>query len=152
MGSTVALTGNDTFIINNRIFSDQADGDIVTITFPNDIATVKVGKNGNAMFGLNEAGRQADVMVKVVRGSSDDKFLLQLLNLQLDNFASTVLMIGEAVKKIGDGAGNIASDTFIFGGGVFVKPVEMKTNVEGDSEQSTSSYHMKFSKAARVIT
>jgi hypothetical protein len=71
---------------------------------------------------------------------------------QDQNFAGTVLMIGEFVKKIGDGAGGIANDTYITSGGIFLKRVNAKSNVEGDTGQSVSEYKMKFSNAPRTIT
>ena len=150
--ASVALTGADTISINNRIFNDLADGDVGALTFPNDIAQVKTGKNGNSIYSLNESGRQSELVVRVVRGSYDDKFLNGLLVQQQANFAGTVLLIGELVKKLGDGKGNISSDTYILSGGVFTKQVEAKINVEGDTEQSVSIYHIKFSNSPRAIT
>lgn len=150
--STVAMSGSDTININNRVFADLADGDCVTLDFPNDIAQVKTGKNGNSIYGLNETGRQSEVKIRVIRGSSDDKFLNGLLAQQQANFAGFVLMIGQFIKKLGDGAGNIASDTYIMSGGVFTKQVPGKNNVEGDTEQSVSVYTIKFSNSPRVIT
>jgi hypothetical protein len=150
--STLALSGNDTVNINNRIFSDLADGNCVELTFPNDIANVKTGKNGNSIYGLNETGKQCEVKLRVIRGSSDDKFLNNLLAQQQQNFAQTVLMIGQFIKKLGDGAGNVTSDTYIMSGGIFTKIPEAKTNVEGEPEQSVAMYTLKFSNAPRVIT
>lgn len=149
---TVALSGSDTINLNNRVLADLADGNCVELTFPNDIANVKTGKNGNSIYGLNESGRQCEVKVRVVRGSDDDKFLNGLLAQQQLDFASTVLMIGQFIKKIGDGQGNITSDTYILSGGVFTKQVEGRTNVEGETEQSISVYTVKFSNAPRAIT
>lgn len=150
--STVALSGSDTIIINNRPLADLADQNCVELTFPNEIASVKTGKNGNSIYGLNETGKQSEVKVRVIRGSADDKFLNNLLAQQQANFAGFVLMIGQFIKKIGDGAGNIASDTYIMSGGVFTKQVEAKMNVEGESEQSVCIYTIKFSNNPRVIT
>jgi hypothetical protein len=150
--STVAMSGNDTIVINNRIFSDLADGDCVALTFPNDIAQVKTGKNGNSIYGLNESGKQSEVVVRVVRGSSDDKFLNNLLTQQQANFAGFPLLIGEFIKQLGDGQGNVSNDTYIMSGGVFTKQVEAKSNVDGDTEQSISIYRLKFSNNPRVIT
>lgn len=150
--ATLAMSGNDTIMINNRILADLADGDCVDLTFPNDIANVKTGKNGNSIYGLNESGKQCEVKVRIVRGSSDDKFMQGLLAQQQANFAGTVLMIGQFVKKIGDGAGNITSDTYITSGGVFTKIPEAKSNVEGDSGQSVCVYTLRFSNAPRVLT
>lgn len=150
--SALALSGSDTVMINNRVFADLADGNCVELAFPNDIANVKTGKNGNSIYGLNETGKQCEVKVRVIRGSADDKFLNGLLAQQQANFAGTVLMFGSFIKKLGDGQGNITSDTYIMSGGIFTKIPEAKTNVEGESEQSVSVYTMKFSNAPRVIT
>jgi len=148
----VAMSGADTINLNNRVFTDLADGDAVVLTFPNDIANVKTGKNGNSIYGLNESGKQCEIKLRLIRGSSDDKFLNSLLAQQQSNFSGFVLMIGEFIKKLGDGAGNVASDTYITSGGVFTKQVEAKMNVEGDTDQSVSVYTIKFSNGPRVIT
>ncbi len=149
---TVALSGADTITINNHVFADLADADCVELTFPNDIAAVKTGKNGNSIYGLNESGKQAEVKIKVLRGSTDDKFMNALLSQQQLNFAGTVLLIGQFIKKIGDGQGNITSDTYVMSGGVFTKQVEGKTNVEGDTAQSIAVYTIKFSNSPRTLT
>lgn len=150
--STQSLTGSDVAMINNRILSDLADGEVVGLTFPNAISNVKTGKNGNAIYGLNESGKQCEVKIRLIRGSADDKFLNNLLAQQQSNFAAFPLMIGQFIKKIGDGKGNIALDTYIMSGGVFDKQVEAKSNVEGETEQSVSVYSIKFSNAPRIIT
>ena len=154
--SALALSGSDSVTINNTILTDLADGDCVTLSFPNDIAVVKIGKNGNAIYGFNATGQMAEVRIKLIRGSADDKFMNNLLQQQNgsqgQNFASTVLAIGEFVKFIGDGQGNVLSDTYILGGGIFKKQVEAKTNVEGDTMQSTVEYILHFSSAPRALT
>ncbi len=150
--SAIALSGNDTVIINNRILADLADGNCVEMTFPNDIANLKTGKNRNSIYGLNESGRQADVKIRLLRGSSDDKFMNGLLAQQQNNFAGKVLDIGQFIKKIGDGNGNICSDTYIMSGGIFTKQVEGKSNVDGETEQSVAIYTMRFSNAPRALT
>lgn len=150
--STIALSGSDTAVLNNRVLNDLADGNCIELTFPNDIANVKTGKNGNSIYGLNESGKQCELKLRVIRGSSDDKFLNNLLAQQQANFAGTVLMIGQFIKKLGDGQGNITSDTYIMSGGVFTKQVEGKSNVEGETEQSIAIYTVKFSNAPRVLT
>jgi hypothetical protein len=149
---TIAMTGADTISINNRVFADLADADCLVMEFPNDIANVKTGKNGNSIYGLNETGKVAQVKIKVIRGSADDKFMNGLLAAQQNNFAGFPLMIGQFIKKLGDGKGNITSDTYVLSGGVFSKQVEAKSNVEGDTDQSTSTYTLKFSNAPRAIT
>lgn len=149
---TVALSGADTLTINNRVFSDFADANYAELTYPNDIANVKTGKNGNSIYGFNESGKQCELKLRIVRASSDDKFLNSLLAAQQNNFAGTTLMIGQFVKSIGDGQGNITSDTYVVSGGIFTKQVEGKSNAEGDTEQSIAMYTIKFSNAPRAIT
>lgn len=148
----VALSGNDTINIQNHVFTDLADGNCVELTFPNDIANVKTGKNGNSIYGLNESGKQVEAKIRVLRGSDDDKFLNNLLTQQQNNFAGMVLLIGQFIKKIGDGLGNITSDTYIMSGGVFTKQVEGKMNVEGETDQSIAMYTIRFSNAPRALT
>lgn len=150
--STVAMTGSDTALINSRLLTDLSDGNVIELTFPNNIADLKTGKNGNTIYALNETGRQAEVKVRLIRGGQDDQYLNNLLVLQQQNFAGTVLMTASFIKKVGDGSGNITSDTYSMSGGVFTKQVEAKTNTDGDVEQSVSVYMMKFSNAPRAIT
>lgn len=150
--STIAMSGSDTINLNGRVLADLADGNVAELTYPNDIANVKTGKNGNSIYGLNESGKQCDLLLRVIRGSSDDKFLNGLLAQQQNNFAGTVLIIGQFIKKIGDGRGNVTSDTYVLSGGVFVKQVEAKSNVDGETEQSLSIYTLRFSNSPRAIT
>ncbi len=147
----VAMSGNDTFTLNNRIFADLATGTWGELTYPNDSSAVKTGKNNNTIYSQNQAGRNADFMVKVIRGSADDKFLNGLLAQQNNSFETFVLLNGQLVKKIGQGNGKVINDTYVLTGGVFAKQVEAKSNVDGDTEQSESVYRMRFSVAPRAI-
>lgn len=150
--STIALSGADTATINGVVLTDLADGNCIELTFPNDIANVKTGKNGNAIYGFNESGKQCEAKYRVIRGGATDKFLNNLLAQQQANFAGSVLLIGQFIKKIGDGNGNITSDTYIQSGGIFVKIPEGKSNVEGETEQSVAIYMIKWANAPRVLT
>jgi hypothetical protein len=146
-----ALSGQDTIVLNGRVLVDLADGNVCELTFPNDIAAVKTGKNGNSLYALNESGKQADVKLRIVRGSDDDKYLLNLLNNQQNNFVGTVLLTGQFVKKIGDGAGNITNDIYNVSGGIFKKQVPGTQNVEGDTSQAVADYEMVFSNGPRAL-
>jgi len=145
------MSGDDTIVIKGRNFSDLADGNCVELTFPNDIANVKTGKNGNSIYGLNTSGRQAELKLRLIRGSQDDIYMNGLLNNQQNNFQGFVLLSGSFTKNIGNGEAGVLPDTYNVAGGVFVKQVEGKTNVEGDIEQSISVYTIRFSNAPRAI-
>jgi len=74
------VTGDDVFIINDRpLILDTANGDIVTVDFPNDLVTLTTGKNQNTIYAKNEAGSQVDVTCRIMRGSGTDKFLNGLM-------------------------------------------------------------------------
>lgn len=150
--STIVLTSSDTVTINQRLFNDLADGDAVTLDFNNNLAELKTGKNGNSIYAQNQTGKQCAVKLRVLRGSSDDKYLNRLKTLQDANFSGFVLMIGEFIKKLGDGRGNVASDIYTLSGGVFQKEVGAKTNVEGDTSQAVAEYNLIFSTAPRALT
>lgn len=146
-----SLTGADTCVIAGRVLTDFGDGDNVDVKYPTELANVKSGKNGNAIYATNAQGHVSEVILRILRGSDDDKFLNARLAAQEADFASFVLLDGQFVKRIGDGASGVASDTYIFGGGIFSKNVEAKSNVEGDTEQSLSIYNLKFATAQRSI-
>jgi hypothetical protein len=149
--ANVSLTGNDVIKINGRLLSDLADADAGALTFPNNLVEVKTGKNGNSIYAFNETGRQCEVVLRLIRGSPDDRYLNGQLAVMKSDFAATILLTGEFVKRVGDGAGDIRDDTYILSGGIITKEVEVKTNAEGDTEQSITIYNMKFTNAPRTI-
>lgn len=148
---TTSLTGNDTITLNGRILNDSADGDIGHLTFPNDIMAVKTGKNGNSLYAFNATGRQCELMLRVIRGSSDDKFLNGLFAEMAANPPAFSLVTGEFIKNIGDGAGNILQDIYVMTGGVFKKAPEVVENMEGNIEQAVTIWTLTFTNAPRSI-
>jgi len=150
--NVVALTGKDSFLLDGRVFSDFADGDVVTMAFPNGVADAKTGKNGNTIYAQNESGRLSEVTIRLIRGSGDDKYMQNRFAQQQANFPGFVLFQGQFIKLVGDGAGNVARDTYVQSGGITTKQVEAKSNAEGDVSQSVSVWHLKFANAPRIIT
>lgn len=150
--ATVALSGNDTLSINNTILNDLADGDFATLEFDNEVMAVKTGKNGNSIYSFNNTGRQCAVKIRVIRGSADDRLLLGIMTQMIAAPQNFVLMIGEFVKVIGDGRGNVSLDTYVMSGGVFERQVSAKSNGEGDTAQSVAEYSLRFSNAPRALT
>lgn len=148
--SSATLTGNDTIQIAGRTLVNLADQDTGKLTFPNELVGVKVGKNGNAMFNLNASGQLCELILRVLRGSADDSFLNNLLVLMTTDLPSFPLMDGYFVKRLGDGNGNIRNDTYLLGGGVFTKKVEVSENVEGNTDPAVALYTIKFSNSDRA--
>jgi len=147
-----SLTGADTAVLAGINLVDVADGDWFTLTYPNMLAEVKTGKNGNSLFASNATGLQAEATLRLIRGSADDKAMDAILQQQLQDFASFELLVGQFVKRIGDGAGSVSPDQYIANGGIFTHNVDAKANAEGDTEQSVSVYRFKFANVQRVLS
>jgi hypothetical protein len=145
-----SLTGNDSIVINDRALVDFADGDAIALTYPNEIADLKTGKNKNGIYADNQSGFISEVTMRILIGSSDDKWLQARITTQEADFPSTVLMNGQFVKRVGDGAGNITRVTYKLRGGIFTKRVEAKSNTEADTEQSVAIYTAKFRDGSRI--
>jgi hypothetical protein len=147
-----SITGKDTIIIDGRILNDLAVGDCAALTFPNDLIQLKTGKNGNTLYGFNHSGRQCQLILRVVRGSGDDRFLNKRLSMFKNAPAAFTLMTGQMTKNVGDGRGNVSSDTYTLSGGAFKKETQAKENADGEIEQSESIYELTFSNAPRSIS
>jgi hypothetical protein len=148
---TIALTGNDSIIIDGLPLVDLANGDVGTLTFPNDITSATTGKNGNSIIALNETGKIAELSIRVLRGSSDDKTLNSKFKTMEADLPSFTLLTGSIVKRIGDGISNVVEDTYALSGGSFSKRVETTSNVEGDIEQGVSVYNIRFTNSSRNL-
>lgn len=148
---TIALTGNDSIIIDGLPLVDLANGDVGTLTFPNDITSATTGKNGNSIIALNETGKIAELSLRVLRGSSDDKTLNSKFKTMEADLPSFTLLTGSIVKRIGDGISNVVEDTYALSGGTFSKRVETTSNVEGDIEQGVSVYNIRFTNSSRNL-
>lgn len=149
--SVVTISGSDTLILNDKVFNDFADGDVSTLTFPNDLTSMKTGKNKNTIYAKNETGNNAQLVLRLVRGSADDIFLQESLSSLNRDFASFQLINGSFVKRLGDGNANIKNDVYLLSGGIFARNVDSKENVEGDTEQAVVVYTINFADANRGI-
>ena len=151
VGQIFTVTSNDTLSLNGHVFVDLADNDTTTITFPNALITRKTGKNGNTLFAQNAPGLNADLALRVMRGSADDSYMQGLINTAPVDFPSTVLLAGTFVKRLGDGQGKVVSDVYTLAGGVISKIPQGKENVEGDTGQGVVVYNVIFASGTRSL-
>lgn len=149
--ATYSLTGNDTLTLFDRVFRDFGDGVVLTATYPNDLFTKSTGKNGNTLYSQNQQGRNVDVEIRLLRGSSDDAFMQEEMNSRIANFASQSLISGEFVKLIGDGAGNIQRDVMTVSGGLFMRKVDSQDAQDGSTDAAIALYRLSFADGARSI-
>ena len=152
----VSLTGGDSLIFFQAgiplVVENFADGDVVNIEYPNNSIEVTTGKNGNAIYAFNSTGVQVQATLRVLRGSTVDKYLNSRLAEIINDVASFILIEAEFIKRVGDGQGNITSDTYRLGGGVVQKPPGVRENVAGETEQSVTIWNMMFTNSVRALT
>lgn len=146
-----ALTGADTFIINDRPLNDFTDNTIINIDIPNDDIGTSTGKNDNTIISDSREGGNATVTLRILMNSSDDKFLNGLYIQQKNDLPSFNLMNGSFSKRVGDGQGNVSFNTYTLLGGAFQRKPGAQDNVNGDTEQGTVEYNIFFAQASRAI-
>lgn len=149
--SVYALTGNDTFILNDKVLKDYTDGSTVEIAYQNDRVGISTGKNGNTVFADNRQGLNATVTLRIVRGSSDDKFLNSLSLNQDKDLPTFSLMNGVFAKRVGNGSGHVNYDNYTLLGGAFQRFVDVQENLQGETEQGTAVYTLIFANVKRAI-
>lgn len=148
-----SLVGDDTLVLNNRpIHLEFSEGDTATIDFPNELVNIATGKNKNTIYAKNESGNNFDLTFSVMRGGSVDRFLNGLKVQQDDDWAAFTLLDGAFTKRLGDGKGNVVYDTYLLEGMAFVKPVPVKGNASGDTEQGKATYILRGALAVRALT
>lgn len=165
----VSMTGDDTLVINGTVITDFADATVAELKFTNDLAVVKTGKNGNSLVAMNAQGLQAEMTIRVIRASPDDKYLQGILSNQSQaivpgqaSSSSTGISLanGTFTKVIISGtydptSGNVTNapvnDVYTMQFGIFSKFPEVKSNVEGDTEQSCTIYTIKWGFVTRNI-
>ena len=147
-----ALTGNDTLIINERVFNNLADGSTINITYDNDSVGVSTGKNDNTVFSDNRQGSNASIELRLVRGSEEDIYLNGLSIQQSRDLPAFSLLQGSFSKRVGDGFGSVKFDTYVLLGGVFTKRApQVSENLNGETDQGVSIYNIKFATASRAL-
>ncbi len=145
------MTSEDTVVLFDRVLNDLADGDAVTVSYSSDKVATTTGKNGNTIFSKNEKGKNANVTMRVMRGSSDDQFLMGKMASTDKDFGGSTLAEGSFVKRLGDGQGNARNDVYTLNGGTFMREIDGKENLAGDTEQGVAIYNLMFARVVRSI-
>lgn len=151
MPGSVSLTGDDVVTLNGRVFHDFATGDVVKLDFDGELVKVQASKNGNVVYGLNEDGKMSKLTLKLLAGSSDDRYINSLLASQVKDLSTFILAVGSFVKRVGDGQGNVTNVIYNTLGGVVAKFPEASTNTTGNVEQSIVTWVLHFGSNSRAI-
>lgn len=144
-------TGSDLLKWGDRILSDFASGDVWRIEYPNEISTITTGKNGNSIGAHNETGRNANLTMRLIRGSADDKFFNTLYQQWLNKSDEFSPQTASATKNLKDGNGNTITDTVYLEFGLPTSAIVSYENTGGDGEQCVAIWNWKFARASRSI-
>lgn len=149
---TDTFVGSATVIINGRTLSDFGFGNVVDITCPNAIAGLDIGKDFNTVFSLEPAGSQADVKIKIIKGSKDDVYLNSLYESFKTTFESAIAITGSFISRVGDGNGNVITTAWVLNGGIPTNHPADKYDVSGDREQALMEYSFSFARGIRTLS
>jgi hypothetical protein len=154
--SNLSFTGNDSIVGSTSfapawVFKYFPFGVVFDVTFPNDVWKVHVGKNGNTVYAYDNSGGMAKGVIRVMKGSADDGFLESLVAISAIDPPSTQALTIYIVKRYGGGSISQAFEEVICQNGVISKLVPVKSDADGDPEQSVATYEMIFSGVTRLI-
>lgn len=148
-------TAQDTILFTDHkgefTVTDLATGNVAEITAPNEMATVSTGFNGNSLLAHNEPGRQRQLVLRVVKGSGDDK----RLNSWLLGWQNRSLLWKPAnatlTKNLVNEQGKSFEDTYELMSGAPTGAPVTTVNTEGDIEQVVSVYTILFANNNRNV-
>lgn len=146
-----AYTGNDIVEIDGRNITDWAGGgDVFIITYPTEKSATRVSKNGNANASRNTQGVVGEAVIKLLRGSPDDKYFNSKFIAWDNGLDSFSPFNGTATKVIKSSDGSVTNDVNTLTFGFPVKIDNFKMNVEADTEQDVVQYTVRF-KTTRAL-
>jgi hypothetical protein len=147
----ISLNGNDTISVNGFLLTKFVDKDYGLLTFPNELATFKVGKSANAVISFNNMGLLGELTLRVLLASVDDAFFNSLQRSFIQDPPSFVLLTGQIIKRSGDGAANVKNVIYNLTGGAPVMIPEEHSNADGDEEQGVAVWKFKFARGTRQL-
>jgi hypothetical protein len=150
MGATT-LIGHGVFILDGTILTDVADGDYFTMVFDADLMNMKVSKDGNAIYAINETGNIAKCTYRIQLGSGTDSGLNSKLQAMKADPAGFALMAGSYSVRVGDGMGKTKDVVYQVSNGIFKRWPSAKVNSEGDTEQAVAVWTIDFLNQSRSI-
>lgn len=145
-----SYTSQDILKWGDRLLTNFADGDVATITYPNELHGMKIGKEGNAIAAHNEMGRIANLKLRLIKGSPDDKYLNSIVvawKNHSDDFTPQSAEFTKVVKVDNGVCNDITSLSFI----IPTKVPDVMENVEGNTEQAVSIYDFRCGVSNRSL-
>ena len=133
------------------ILSDFADGTVAELAAPNELSTITTGYNGNSLGSHNEPGRQRELTLRLVKGSSDDKRINKNYNMWKNRDLRFKPLKMTFTKNVAHGDGSVTKDTVeCFFGLPTGQPGQMQ-DTAGNTEQVISIYSIRFGNSERSM-
>ena len=161
MTNQLRVTGNDIVQIGLSAsglttITSFADGDYARVTFPNDIMNFTIGKNRNMIAAYNAMGTLAEMELRLLRGSKEDKFLQD----RFPNFATERLnfnfIFAKIIKDLGvsNEGSEVAriEETYTLNNGIISKAPEIVSNVSGSTDQGVVVWQIRFAEFTRTVS
>lgn len=150
-----SYTANDVIVATDYsgdwVLTDFADGTVAELSAPNELSAMTTGYNGNSLGAHNEPGRQRELTLRVVKGSSDDKRLNANYNLWKNRDIRFKPMSMAFTKNIMHEDGSTTNDKVsCYFGLPAGQPVQM-SDMAGNTEQVVSVYSIRFGNSERSM-
>lgn len=141
----ILLCGQDSVVLIGRNLTDFAPaGNFAELRPQGDIVDYQAGKNGNIIVSKLKTGDVHELKIRLLVGSSDDKFLYYYYNLLNQGVDYYVPFFGMITKRTGDGKGNVSEVNYNLTGLTFTEqPTFAILNVNGDVEVAINEYRLK---------
>lgn len=150
-----AYTANDVIVATDYngdwILSDFADGTVAELSAPNELSAITTGYNGNSLGSHNEPGRQRDLTIRVIKGSSDDKRLNTSYNLWKNRDRSFKPFSMAFTKNIAHSDGTLTNDKVSCWFGLPTGQPTQMFDTAGNTEQVVSVYTIRFANSERSM-
>lgn len=150
-----SYTANDILVCTDHkgdwVLSDFADGTVAELAAPNELSSMTTGYNGNSLGAHNEPGRQRELSLRVVKGSTDDKRFNENYNLWKNRDLRFRPLSMTFTKNVAHEDGSVTNDkvTCYFGLPTG-QPVQM-SDMAGNTEQVVSVYTIRFGNSERSM-
>ena len=150
-----AYTANDIIVATDYsgdwVLSDFAEGTVAELSAPNELSNITTGYNGNSLAAHNEPGRQRELTLRLIKGSSDDKRFNTFYNLWKNRDLRFRPLSMTFTKNVGHADGTITEDKVsCYAGFPAAQPTQM-SDVAGNIEQVVSVYTIKFGNSERSM-
>lgn len=150
-----SYAAQDTLIVEDYqgefILSDLANGIVAELSAPKELSEITTGYNGNSLGTHNEAGRQMECTLRILKGSNDDKRLNKAYNMWKNHDMRFKPLTMSFTKNIAHGDGSLTKDTVECYFGLPAMQPKQMADAAGGTDQVVSVYMLRFGNSKRSM-